>query len=128
MTRPTGRHGAKGIEAYRENTVTTQSRGRLIVMLYDGAIKFLRQALTAMDRDDDDEKGKMIVKATAIIDELGACLDVAAGGDIARNFQSLYDFMHRHLCEANLHRDRQKVQDVIGLLEELNEGWRAIAG
>lgn len=128
MARAKGRQSAKGIEAYREHTVTTQSRGRLIVMLYNGAIKFLRQALAAMDRGDDAEKGEMIVKAMAIVDELAACLNVEAGGDIARNFQSLYGFMHRHLSEANQHRDSQKVKDVILLLEELNDGWRAIAG
>jgi len=128
MSEPAGRDTAKGIQAYQEHTVTTQSRGRLIVLLYDGAIKFLRQALAAIDRGDDGEKGKMIIRAMAIIDELAACLNLEDGGEIARNFQSLYDFMHRHLFEANLHRDKQKVQDVILLLEELNEAWRAIAG
>lgn len=115
-----------GIAAYQENTVTTQSRGRLIVMLYDGAIKFLRKALEAMERGDDAEKGRMIVKAMAVVDELDSSLNMEAGGEIAANLRALYDFMHRHLFEANVQRDARKIEQVVKLLEELNEGWRAI--
>ena len=115
-----------GIAAYKENSVTTQSRGRLIVMLYDGAIKFLRQAIDAIGQDDGGEKGKFIVKAMAIVDELDGCLNMEAGGDIAKNLRSLYAFIRNHLLQANLDRDADALRDVIKILEELNEGWKAI--
>ncbi len=115
-----------GIDAYQENAVATQSRGRLIVMLYEGAVKFLRQAVAAIEREDWSAKGVYINKAAAIVDELDNCLDMGAGGEIAENLRRLYGFMRRHLSEANAQRDTQRINEVIQLLEELNEGWKAV--
>ncbi len=117
-----------GISAYRENSVATQSRGRLIVMLYDGAVKFLRQAIQEIEKQDWVAKGKYIGKAIAIIDELDMSLDMEAGGEIAMNLHKLYDFVRRHLTEANTQRDPQRIHEAINILEELNEGWKAITG
>jgi len=116
----------KAIEAYQENAVTTQTRGRLIVLLYDGAIKFLRQAVAELEAGHFAEKGQYIAKAQAIIMELNTCLDVNAGGEIARNLRNLYNFMNRHLNEANLRRDAGKIREVIACMENLNEGWKSI--
>jgi flagellar protein FliS len=115
-----------GISAYKVNSVSTQSPGRLIVLLYDGAIKFLRQAIGEMQKQDWITKGKFINRAIAIIDELDACLDMEGGGEVAMNLRKLYDFVRRHLTEANSKRDPQRIQEVIQILEELNEGWKAI--
>jgi flagellar protein FliS len=116
----------KGIAAYKENAVTTQSKGRLVVLLYEGAIKFLKQALIELEARDNARKGEYINKAVAIIDELDSCLDMDAGGEIAQNLCSLYQFMRRHLWEANMQRDPQQIREVIGILEDLNKGWSAI--
>ena len=115
-----------GIGAYQENAVVTQSRGRLIVMLYDGAVKFLKQAIAEIERKDWAAKGVYINKAVAIIDELDHCLDPEAGGEVATNLRKLYDFLRRHLTEANFHRDPRRINEAIKILEELNEGWKAI--
>lgn len=116
-----------GFGAYQETAVLTQSRGRLIVMLYEGAIRFLRQALDEMEQHDDASKGIHIRKALDIIYELNTVLDLENGGQIAQNLRSLYNFMQRHLSEANAKRDPRMIRDVIELLEELNKSWRAIA-
>jgi flagellar protein FliS len=116
----------KGISAYKENAITTQSKGRLVVLLYEGAIKFLKQAVKELEAQDNVKKGEYINKAVAIIDELNACLDMEAGGEIAQNLRSLYHFMRRHLWEANMQRDPQRIREVIGILEDLNKGWSAI--
>ena len=119
-----------GIAAYQTSSVTTQPRGRLVVMLYDGAVKFLRQAVVAMgDKSPESiaEKGRCITKAIAIIDELDIALDIEAGGEVAVNLRSLYSFMRRHLHQAHFKSDAHMVQDVIGLLEELNEAWRVVS-
>ncbi|MCL2700152.1 MAG: flagellar export chaperone FliS [Phycisphaerae bacterium] len=115
------------VDAYREHTVTTQTRGRLIVLLYDGAIKFLRLALQELDAGHQAEKGLYIGKAQAILMELNTCLDMDAGGEIASNLRNLYHFMDRHLNDANLHRDGEKIRQVITCLEDLNESWKAIS-
>ncbi len=116
-----------GIAAYREHGVVTQSRGQLVVMLYEGAIRFLEEAVAAMERKDLAEKGRLIGKAMDIVAELDRSLDFGAAEDLCGNLRSLYEFIHRHLFQANLKCDTQAVRDVIKLLEDLNQAWRAIS-
>jgi flagellar protein FliS len=115
------------IRTYQENAVTTRSRGQLVVLLYEGAIKFLRQAQKELEAGNLAAKGEYISKAVAILNELDCCLDLEAGGEIARNLRKLYHFMIRHLHEANSRRDPQRIQNVINCLTDLNEGWKAAA-
>ena len=112
--------------AYRETAVATQSKGRLIVMLYDGAIKFLNQAIKDLEKRDYEAKGRNITKALDIIEELNTVLDMEAGGQIAQNLRALYNFMTKRLTEANIKCEPQMIKEVIGLLDELNKSWKAI--
>jgi flagellar protein FliS len=118
----------KALEAYQQAAVTTQSKGRLIVMLYDGAIKFLKLAIQELEAGNYAAKGQYINRAHDILNELNAVLDMEAGGEIARNLRSLYLFMNRRLSQANAKRDPQMIREVIALMEELNQGWKTIAG
>ncbi len=118
----------KGIGAYQDNAITTQSRGRLIVLLYEGAIKFLKLAINELQSENYQAKGHYINKAQNIINELNAVLDMDAGGEIAANLRKLYLFMNKRLYEANIQRDSQMIGEVISLLEELNQSWKAISG
>ena len=118
----------KGISAYQDNTVTTQSKERLIVMLYDGAIKFMKLAVNELEAGNFQAKGQYITKALDIINELNAVLDMNAGGEIAENLRKLYNFMHRRLSDANIKRDPQMIREVIQLMEELNQSWKVITG
>ncbi|MBW7992211.1 MAG: flagellar export chaperone FliS [Planctomycetes bacterium] len=115
-----------GIAAYQDNAVTTQSKGRLIVMLYDGAIKFLRLAIMEIENNNYEAKGRYINKAIDIINELNAVLDMDTGGEIAGNLRKLYIFMINRLAKANIESDPQLIRDVIKLMEELNQSWKAI--
>ncbi|HEV59011.1 MAG TPA: flagellar export chaperone FliS [Phycisphaerales bacterium] len=115
-----------GVEVYQQTAVGTQNKGRLIVMLYEGAIKFLRQALRDLEAKDYAAKGRNISKARDILLELNTVLDMEAGGEIAQNLRALYNFMLRHLAQANIRCDEQMIRDVISLLEDLNASWRAI--
>ncbi len=117
-----------GIGAYQQAAVGTQSKGRLIVMLYDGAIKFLKLAVRELEAQNYAAKGQYINRAQDIIDELNAVLDMEAGGEIAENLRKLYVFMGRRLTQANSSRDPQMIEEVIGLLEELNLSWKTITG
>jgi flagellar protein FliS len=118
----------RGIAAYQDSTVTTQGKGRLIVLLYDGAIKFMKLAIKELQANNLEAKGKYINKAKDIINELNAVLDMDAGGEIATNLRKLYLYMNNRLSEANIKRDPQMIQEVIGLMEQLNNSWKAIAG
>jgi flagellar protein FliS len=118
----------KGVDIYTDTAVGTQSRGRLIVMLYDGAIKFLKLAIRELEAGHYAEKGKYITRAQDIITELNAVLDTAAGGEIAANLRSLYCFMNTRLSQANVQKDPKLIQEVIELMEELNQSWKAVTG
>jgi flagellar secretion chaperone FliS len=117
----------KGIETYQENTITTQTQGRIVVMLYEGAIKFLKQAVTSMQAGDHETKSRFLTKAEDIISELNTVLDMESGGEIANNLRALYMFMIRNLHEANIKKDVNKIEEIIKLLEELNQSWKAIS-
>jgi len=115
-----------GVQAYQETSVTTQSKGRLIVILYDGAIKFMKLAIKELEAGNYQAKGQYINKAQDIINELNAVLDMDTGGEIATNLRDLYLFMNRRLSEANAKRDSQMIREVITLMDQLNQGWKAI--
>ncbi len=116
-----------GFSAYKENNVTSQSPGKLIVVLYDGAIKFLHQAIAQIEAGDPGKKAELITKAINVIEELNVSLDLELGGEVAGNLRSLYNFMIRQLTTANIKQDTQMIREVIGLLSELNESWKAIS-
>jgi len=117
-----------GLAAYKQASVTTQSKGRLIVLLYDGAIKFMKLAIKELEAHNYEAKGRYIGRAQDIINELNAVLDMEAGGEIASNLRRLYCFMNNRLSEANAKRDPQMIREVINLMAELNQSWKAITG
>ncbi len=116
------------VGAYKDTAVTTQSKGRLIVLLYDGAIKFMKLAIKELEAGNQNAKGQYINRAQDIINELNAVLDIDAGGELVNNLRRLYCFMNNHLSEANIKRDPQMIREVISIMEELNQSWKAIAG
>ncbi len=116
------------VSIYKETSVTTQSKGRLVVMLYDGAIKFMKLAINGLEVGDYEAKSRYINKALDIVNELNAVLNIQQGGEIAANLRKLYLFMSNRLAEASIKRDPQMIREVISLMEELNQGWRAITG
>jgi len=114
-------------EEYRETSFSTQSQGQLVVMLYDGAIRFLKIAQEKLEENDHAGKGIYIGKAQDIISELNNSLDMDSGGELSKNLRALYNFLYRHLNRANMERDQQKLRDCIGILEELHEAWEQVA-
>ena len=116
-----------GISAYQQTAIETESSGRLIVMLYDGALRFLRQSLEAIKAEDFERKGVLIGKAKDIVLELSAALDMEAGGEISQNLRSLYNYILQRLTVADIKCDVSIIEEAIKILAELNEGWRKIA-
>src|SRR4051794_17882357 len=97
---------------YQRMQVTTASRGKILLMLYEGAIRFTRQAHAAMKQQKVAEKGKFISKATAILSELMATLDFKVGGQLAVDLENLYVFMIDKLIEANIKNDPTCLEQV----------------
>jgi flagellar protein FliS len=118
-------HLAASPNAYRESAVLTASKERLVVMLYDGACRFLEQAATAMRAGDIGGTHVKLRRGEAIISHLQNTLDMEQG-EIAKNLLVIYLFCRRHLNRARVERDPRKIDDVIRLLAQLREAWDAI--
>jgi flagellar protein FliS len=100
---------------------------RLIMLLFEGAALTVSSAIGHMERNEIAQKGRSISHAIAIIDKgLSASLDMKAGGEIAQNLSSLYDYMTRRLLHANLNNDVAALKEVLGLIGELRGAWEAI--
>jgi flagellar protein FliS len=113
-------------QAYRESSVLTASPEQLVVMLYDGAVRFLRQAEVAMGEQTWQHAFERLTRAEAIIDELLATLNMDAG-EIAERLQAIYVFSKRCLVEARLQRNPDRVRHVGALLSDLREAWQRLA-
>ncbi|MBI5106279.1 MAG: flagellar export chaperone FliS [Solirubrobacterales bacterium] len=113
-------------QAYRESSVFTASPEQLVVMLYDGAIRFLRQAEVALGEQAWQHGFERLTRGEAIIDELLATLNMDTG-EIAERLQAIYVFCKRCLIEARLQRAPEKVGHVIALLADLRESWAKLA-
>ena len=119
-------YGKNAHNAYQSVQVTTTDRGRLLLMMYEGAIKFLRQAKAGIEEDDITKFCRFLSKGQAIIAELMNTLDFEKGGTIARDLDRLYDFMLFYLTEANLYRDPKRIQKVIGLIDTIYSAYKEI--
>ena len=113
--------------AYQQQSILTATPGKLVVMLYDGAVRFLKQAAAAMRDERRAQADERLRRADAIIEELQLTLDLEAG-EIASNLQGIYVFSRRHLNEARVERDPEKIDQVAGMLSELRGSWAQIAG
>jgi flagellar protein FliS len=113
-------------QSYQQNAVMTAPPGRLVVMLYDGAGRFLRRASLAMRNGDVGRTNESLQRGEAIIDELLVTLDHEKGGEIAAGLRDLYLFCRRHLNEARVEQDHEKVDAVVGLLAELRDAFAQI--
>ncbi len=111
---------------YQKTQITTASRGKILLMLYEGAIRFTRQAQVAMEAKKIAEKGKYISKATAIISELMATLDFKTGGQLAVDLENLYVFMIDKLIEGNIKNDPECLKNVEKLLRTLHTAWQDV--
>jgi len=111
---------------YTNVQISTVDRGKLLLMMYDGGINFLKHAKDGLVNKDIVKFCRFLSKAQAIIAELMNTLDFEKGGTIARDLDRLYDFMLFYLTEANLQKDPNKVQRVINLLETIASAYREI--
>ncbi len=113
-------------QIYMQTQFTTVGQGELLLMLYDGAIKFLAQAKEKMQDKDYAAKGRLISKALDVINELDASLNREAGGELADNLHNLYFLCSSRLLQANLRMDPDLIDSVTGILSGLRSAFAQI--
>lgn len=114
-------------QSYRQVATRTASPGQLVLMLYEGAIRFLERAQAGFDLEDPVEFNTTInnniLRAQDIIRELDYSLNVDQGGELAIQLRRLYDYFDRLLLEANLRKDPKGIGEVIQRITELRDAW-----
>ena len=106
--------------------VTDASPQKLIALLLDRALEHVSKAKGAIDRGEVGDMGEAIGKAMTIISSLQASLNFEQGGDIAKNLNSLYDYLTQQLLKATSEKNVDYLREVSGLLSEIKDGWDSI--
>jgi flagellar protein FliS len=113
--------------AYKQSSILTASPAQLVVMLYDGARRYLFQAAAAMREGDSTVSEQRLRRAEDILSELLATLDHERGGEIASRLQGIYVFCKAELIRARVDRDADRVDFVREQLSELRDAWAQLA-
>ena len=113
---------------YQAQSILTASPGQLVLMMYDGSLRFIAQAQSGFALPDDSAKrfetiNTGILRASAIIRELQGNLDFNAGGELAETLSRLYDYHLDRLLHANMRKDETALAEVEGLIRSLRDGW-----
>ena len=110
-------------QKYKETSVQSASREKLLLMLYEGAIRFMKQAAMAIDKKDIAGRGLNIGRAFDIVNELNNTLNHDVGAEIAKNLEQLYMFISDQLTKCNATGDKKPLEDAIKIMETLYSGW-----
>ena len=123
------RGGYKQHNQYNQVQIKTANKGKLIVMLYQGSIRFMNRALLLLEKKDMEGKGNALIRAQDIILELLYSLDqglLDQGDELALNLRRLYLYSYRRLVHANVHMDTEAVEEVIKLMQNLLQAWEQV--
>jgi flagellar protein FliS len=118
---------ARGTAFYRQVDVQSRTPLELVVMLYDGALRFMNDAKLAISRRDIAARREAISRALAIISELQSTLDLDSGGPIAESLDKLYQFVIERLMDASFKQDVRPIEEALRVVSTLRDGWAAIA-
>lgn len=111
-------------QKYKQNSVKTASQGELTLMLYNGCLKFLKQAKVAIDENNIENRNTNLIKAQNIIRELMVTLNMDY--EISNNYMKLYDYLLNRLIEANTKNDRQAIEEVEGFVAQFQDNWKQV--
>lgn len=111
-------------QKYKKTSIQSASKEKILLLLYEGAIRFTKKAILAIDNSDIADRGLNIGKAYDIILELNNTLNHEVGGEIAANLEQLYMFCTDRLTEANIKGAKKPLEDVVKVLTPLYEGWK----
>ena len=120
-------YSTRGLTAYKQTQVQSRTPLELVVMLYDGALKFLHQAREAIERGDIAARRDASTRALTIISELQSTLNMEQGGDIARRLDELYSYVNARILQAAAANTVGPIDDATRVLAMLRESWVSIA-
>lgn len=109
---------------YLKNQIETSSPEQILILLYDGAIKFLNQAKIGIQKKDIEFTHNNLIKAQNIISELRDTLDMEIGGELANNLYALYNYFNKRLVQANIKKEIEPVNEVLEHLRGLRDTWK----
>lgn len=115
------------VAQYQNVQVLTADRVRIVIMLYDGIIRFNGLAQKAIGERNVEARTKFINRSIDIINELQNSLNMEEGGEVARNLSRLYDFSLSQLMEANIRNNPALIDSVTRVIKEVKAGWEGIA-
>lgn len=117
-------------KSYHQTATLTAPPGQIVLMLYDGAIRFLERALTGFALTDPGELNMTVhnnlQRASNIIRELDFALDIDKGGELAATLHRLYEYFQKHIQASNIKKQRTGIEEVITHLNVLREAWAAM--
>jgi flagellar protein FliS len=111
---------------YLKQEVEGASQGKLVVMMYDAAVRFMRQAIKSIQEKKVEEAHNSIVRTENIIYELMSTINIDEGGEIAQQLLQLYDYMIWELVQANMNKDISRIENVINVLNPIRSAWKEI--
>jgi len=117
-------------KSYRQVATQTAPPGQLVLMLFDGALRFLEKGLTGFKLTDPAEANMTIhnnfQRALDIVRELNRALNLEQGGDCAKTFNKIYDYCERKINESNVRKNPEGAREVIQHLTVLRDAWAAM--
>ena len=111
------------VQEYRKGAVNGASPLQLVIMLYDGALKYMEAGKYAITHKDLKKQNESLQKAQKIVMELMSCLDMKQGGEVAKNLCALYTYVLNQLVQANIQDDIEPIEQSIRVLSDLRESW-----
>ena len=117
----------KASNTYQAIAVQTSSPTKLVVLLYEGAIRFLQQSISAIDSNELDAKRQAVDRAVAVIQHLQSTLDMNRGGEVAAELDRLYTYIHSRILEGSTKLHIVALEEAIKLLTVLLSGWEEAA-
>ncbi|NMM54307.1 flagellar export chaperone FliS [Paenibacillus aquistagni] len=115
-----------GYQAYQRNKYETASPHRLTLMLYDGGLRFIFQARTALEQQQHASAHQFLLKAQDVIYELISSLNEREGGELAANLKSIYLYIIDILVQANMTKQAESLQEAADLLTSIRQAWEQI--
>lgn len=115
---------ASGYNAYQQNKIATASPADLTLMLYEGAIKFCNIAIVGIEQNDIEKAHNNIKKVEAIIVEFRSTLDFKY--EVAKDFDNVYAYLYDRLVEANIKKDKEILEEVLGHLRGMRDTWKEV--
>ncbi len=112
------------LKQYKQTQIDTAPKEQILLMLYDGAVRFLNQAKVGFAQNDIEKIHNNIIKTQNIITEFQASLDLESGGDFAKNLFALYEYLNNKLFQANIQKKEAFVDEVLKHMTELRDTWR----